>query len=382
MASEPRVDPPVRVAVILQGDAADPKAWSGIPAGVSAGLVELGIEAVPIDARMRGSHQLARLMGLDWIGQTTNPLLAAGGGRRAARALPVTGATAAIAIGSGFSLPAGIPAATLDDLTVAQAVTESGAGYSGLDPRGVRRWRDRQAANYRRAAACCVASEWVAGSVRDDYGIETAKVHVVGFGRNAPEQVIDRDWSVPRFLFIGREWDRKQGPAVLEAFARLRERIPAATLDLVGAHAAVTAPGVSDHGFLPLDDPTARERHAALIARATCLVLPSRFEAFGIAYVDAAAAGVPSIGTTRGGAAEAIGDGGVLVDPEDREALLAAMLDLADPERARSLGQLALVHSRGFTWPRVTERILGALGIVPPRAAVRPADQEEAVAPG
>jgi glycosyltransferase involved in cell wall biosynthesis len=363
MTMGPGVDAPIRVAVIFQGDVADPNAWSGTPSGVSTGLEELGIEVVPIDARMRGSLGLSRLMHLDWIGQTTNPLLAAGGGHRVARALRSTPVTAAVAIGSGYPLPVGVRVATLDDLTVAQAVVQPEGGYSGLRPRQARRWRVRQAANYGRAAACCVASEWAASSLRDDYGVPPDKVHVVGLGRNSPRQVVERDWTVPRFLFIGRDWHRKRGPAVVEAFARLRARIPAATLDLVGQHSPVTAPGVSDHGFLPLDNPAARERHAELIARATCLVLPSRFEAFGIAHLDAAAAGVPSIGTTNGGAVTAIGGGGVVVNPDDNEALLMAMLDLADPVRARHLGQLAFAHSKDFTWPLVAQRIVGALGM-------------------
>jgi glycosyltransferase involved in cell wall biosynthesis len=77
--------------------------------------------------------------------------------------------------------------------------------------------------------------------------------------------------------------------------------------------------------------------------------MPSKYEPFGIAYVDAGAAGVPSIGTTVGGAEDAIGGCGRLVDPGDPGALAAAILRHLDDDgdvRAR-----VLEHARArFSW--------------------------------
>jgi glycogen synthase len=49
------------------------------------------------------------------------------------------------------------------------------------------------------------------------------------------------------------------------------------------------------------------------------------------------------------------------VDPNDDRALLAAMLELADPDTAARLGALARARSRLFTWRAVAERLLAAL---------------------
>jgi glycosyltransferase involved in cell wall biosynthesis len=198
-----------------------------------------------------------------------------------------------------------------------------------------------------------------------DYGIDEEKIKVVGLGRNfEPVAGGERDWTTPRFLFIGVDWERKGGPAVLASFTRVRERHPAATLDLVGGHpAAIDAEGVRGHGRLSLGSAGERERLEALLGNATCMVLPSAFEAFGIAYVDAGAHGVPSIGTTIGGAADAVGAGGVLVDPADPIALERAMLDLCDAGTARRLGALASTNAGRLTWPKVAERVLAALAI-------------------
>lgn len=248
-------------------------------------------------------------------------------------------------------------------MTVVQALAQEGSEYAAVGPRQAERWRERQRRSFEAARACCVASEWAAESVREDYGIDPAKVHVVGLGASTAPVVAERDWSVPRFLFIGADWERKRGGGVLEAFAAVRERDPRATLDLIGEHPAVDAPGVRGHGVLSLDSPAQRAERDALIAASTCLVLPSSFEPFGIAYVEAARSGVPSIGTTRGGAATAVGDGGVLVDPSDQAALAAAMTALSEPQTAQRLGERAFAHAAEFTWRRVAERVLTAVGL-------------------
>jgi glycosyltransferase involved in cell wall biosynthesis len=351
-----------RIAVALAGDPTDPSAWSGTPAGLCSGLVAAGVEVVPVDARFPGETALVRITRAPWTVEATNPLLAATSSAwaslKARRRAPLDGA---IAIGSGYVLRTAVPTATYDDLTVAQGARQPWSDVSSLGPRAAGRWRERQRRIYLRAHACCVGSAWTGSSVREDYGIDPGKIHVVGHGRNFEPSATERDWSTPRFLFVGVEWKRKNGPAVLAAFAGLRARHPGATLDVVGGHPQLDAPGVSGHGRLSLSSAADRGKLEALFRSSTCLVLPSAFEAFGIAYVDAGAAGVPSIGTTEGGARDAIGDGGVVVAPDDPAELAAAMERLADPETARRLGELAFANSARFTWQAVAERVLVAL---------------------
>ena len=112
-----------------------------------------------------------------------------------------------------------------------------------------------------------------------DYGIAPEKVHAVGVGRNHTAPAVERDWSTPRFLFVGMDWPRKNGDGVLRAFARLRAELPDARLDVVGGHPPIDAPGVTAHGVLRLDVP---EQHATLerlFGEATCFVMPSHSEA-------------------------------------------------------------------------------------------------------
>jgi glycosyltransferase involved in cell wall biosynthesis len=291
--------------------------------------------------------------------------------------------------GSEMRLPASCRVATLEDSTVLQAWR----GYpwphlQGFSERDIQRYADRQRGVYEAAVACCCSTHWVAQSIVGDYGIPASRVFTVGLGRNhdaptannAPaaddaatpnatpraEQAAGtalRDWSSPRYLFVGVDWQRKNGPAVLAAFARVREQHPQARLDVVGGHPRIDQPGVVAHGRLSLVDPSDRERMAELYRRATAFVMPSLHEPAGIVYVEAGGAGIASIGTTEGGAATMIGPGGLVVDPRQPEQIVAAMLELADPATARRLGELARRNADLFTWRKVAERMIRALAI-------------------
>ena len=208
-----------------------------------------------------------------------------------------------------------------------------------------------------------LATPWAARSVTQEYGIDPDKVEAVGLGRNHDISPTTRDWGSPRFLFVGFDWDRKNGPAVLEAFAAVRERHRQATLDVAGRHPELRADGVRGHGPLSLSDPAESAALDRLFGQATCLVVPSRFEAAGIVYLEAAAAGLPSIGTTRGGAADLVGRGGLVVAPDDPAALREAMMRLCDPRLAAELGELGRRRAREFTWQAVAARLLARAGI-------------------
>jgi glycosyltransferase involved in cell wall biosynthesis len=77
------------------------------------------------------------------------------------------------------------------------------------------------------------------------------------------------------------------------------------------------------------------------LSLADIFVLPSRSEGFSNAIVEAMAASLPVIATNVGGNSEAVQHGisGVIVPPEDSDALAAAIVQLlSDPAKARQMG--------------------------------------------
>jgi glycosyltransferase involved in cell wall biosynthesis len=373
------MDSMMRIGVAFPGDPSQPATWSGIPHRLIRALEQAGVEAVPLQveppalvraactnavaaAYLRPQRDLKGAVRRARAAARTSDALAAVNSWAAPGALRRAGSLDGIVqIGTGYTLPSAAPIVTFEDMTVPQTRTHPYAGWDLLSQRSFDARMRRQRRAYERASACCLTSPWAAESVLRDYGIPAPKVHVVGIGCNHVAPAGQRAWEDPKFLFVGLDWQRKNGPGVLRAFARLRQQLPAARLDVVGGHPALGMPGVTGHGLLRLDVPEQHDRLERLFAEATCFVMPSHSEASAIAYVEAAAAGLPSIGTSAGGSAYLIGAGGLIVDPGDDEALLNAMLRLADPGTAAATGAAAKQRSELFTWEAVAGRLLDAL---------------------
>ncbi|HYF26113.1 MAG TPA: glycosyltransferase family 4 protein [Baekduia sp.] len=360
----------MRIVIAAQGEGHHSGTWSGIPYHLGRALEGLGADVGHVNADpprqvLRGLVGLLRASGIRQPSAAHGPEMAAVRTRVVARRLARERDALVLQLDTGFELPPGTRYVTLHDMTVAQAVPAGWSDPAMMTRRAAAAWTARDRRICRGALACCAASDWTAASIVRDYGVDASRVHVTGFGANLETHPAQRDWSVPRFLFVGREWERKNGAAVLAAFRRVREQVPAATLTVVGEHPPIDEPGVEAFGRPDLAVGEDRARLAGLFERSTCFVLPSLMEPFGIVYLEAGAAGIPSIGTSWGGAATPIGDGGVLVDPGDEEQLVAAMLRLADPATAQELGRRARAHAARFTWTRVAERVLAALEPAP-----------------
>lgn len=97
-------------------------------------------------------------------------------------------------------------------------------------------------------------------------------------------------------------------------------------------------------------------------AAASVYVQPSRRETLGLAALEAMAIGLPVVASAVGGLTEVVEDGvtGVLVPPEDPEALAAAVAGLLrDPGRARRMGAAGRARvAERFTISAMAERML------------------------
>jgi glycosyltransferase involved in cell wall biosynthesis len=375
---------PLRIAVAAAFDPRDMQADSGTAASVLEAMAEVVADAVPLSGELpprarRVAHvsSLAPRMRLREVrdpraaatrlyraAQLGRPTIAARNRLMRAQLAALGPLDGIVQRGCEMVLPTGQRFVTYEDSTVLQAVGYPWPHLEALSEADIARYVARQREVYALATACCACTHWAADSITHSYAVPADRVFVVGLGQNHPAAALaPRDWSTPRYLFVGVDWQRKNGPTVLEAFTRVRERHPEARLDLVGGHPRVDIPGVVGHGPLSRTDPADRERVAALYASATAFVMPSLHEPAGIVFVEAGAAGVASIGGSDGGAATMIGPGGLIVDPLDPERIYTAMLELADGETAQRLGALAQRHASLFTWRKVAERLVRALAI-------------------
>jgi starch synthase len=262
-------------------------------------------------------------------------------------------------------VPPPFPYALLVDHTRALAEASHGWPDAGV-PRPLQYgsgWYTREAAAYRGAAAIAAFSENTARSLVRDYGVDRARVRVVGAGANVFPETAPRRDDGRTIVFAGFDFARKGGHVLLEAFRLLRRRIPRARLVVAGAPAPARVPERAT--FL---GPVGASELPSLFAQSTVFAMPSLQEPFGIAFLDAMACGLPCVGTRIEAVPEIVreGDTGLLVPPGDPVALAAALERLlVDPARARAMGARGRARVfAGSLWHHVAARLERALGEV------------------
>ena len=193
-------------------------------------------------------------------------------------------------------------------------------------------------------------------------GVERERIAVVRNGADtvpAPVRIgtIDRRTEHPSLVVLSRLVPHKQIEDALEAVAALRHVVPGLHLDVVGggwwaenlserAHELGIEAAVTFHGHV------SEERKHELLSRAWVHVLPSRKEGWGLAVIEAAQHGVPTIGyRSSKGLTDSIVDGvtGLLVEGE-AELIDGVHTLLDDTDLRVTLGEKARIRSREFSW--------------------------------
>lgn len=182
-------------------------------------------------------------------------------------------------------------------------------------------------------------------------------------------------------LYFGRlDWFQKGLDVLLEAMRILAADRPAIRLKVAGRGKDINRLREKTYELSirenvevigPVDDQQRNE----LFSGARLLLMPSRFEGFGMVAAEAMAAGVPVVAADAGSLPEVVDppEGGVLVPSEDPAALAAAVGSLLDDAAARrALGRSARRSAERFRWDRIAEQHLEFLeairiGSAPPK---------------
>jgi glycosyltransferase involved in cell wall biosynthesis len=202
--------------------------------------------------------------------------------------------------------------------------------------------------------------------------------------RRVAAGVPDRLFSLPRaegdfLLYFGRlDWEQKGLDTLVSSFRILAAQRPRLRLKIAGRggdgerlRAAVRASGIEAR--VDILGGVEENRRDELFSGARLLLMPSRFEGFGMVAAEAMAAAIPVVGTDVDSLPEVVDPprGGLLVPAGDPEALAeAADSLLSDDDRRRRIGLEARRSANRFRWSAVAEdhlEFLRSIRDTPPR---------------
>jgi glycosyltransferase involved in cell wall biosynthesis len=195
------------------------------------------------------------------------------------------------------------------------------------------------------------------------------RVSIVPFGVDLPsESKIHSNGGEPMRLVYMKYLLPVYGPDILlKALAILKEKEIVVHLDMYGigrdeVKLKKMAADLGIDGILSFKGWLETNLVAARYLDYDIMVMPSRSESFGVAAVEALASGLPVIASRIGGIPEIIIDGetGILIDPENPEALADAIMTLAGDFKMRHrMGTAGRKYvSRKFQWDECLRQML------------------------
>ena len=218
-------------------------------------------------------------------------------------------------------------------------------------------------------------SNYTKGDLIQTYKVPDRKITVaypgvdpVNFRPRGLEEIaaIKRKYAIekPFILYLGTLEPRKNIPSILKAYAGLKNR-QEYSLVLAGKKGwlyeeifqTVRKLGIEKEviftGYIPDDD------RPILMAAAQLFVFPSFFEGFGMPVVEAQACGTPVVTSNTTSLPEAVGEGAILVDPENTNELKEAMEKiLSSPKIANQLKEKGLQNARRFNWASSARKVI------------------------
>lgn len=234
-------------------------------------------------------------------------------------------------------------------------------GVRGAHEAAATRFKARLEIAQARAARAVVANSAMTARDLAERGVDPARISVVPFGvdseRWRPPGSQERADARARFgldpgafvtLFVGAHGPRKGFP---EALAALERAAPGETMLVMGEHRGGRWAAEARAKRLPVIMPGKTPEMLPAYWAADVLVYPSRYDAFGMAVLEAMACGLPVIVSPDAGSHELVADAGIVLDDLEPGSIRDAIDRLrVDPDGRARMAARARRIARSRTW--------------------------------
>ena len=240
----------------------------------------------------------------------------------------------------------------------------------GMDARTVRLFRTRLQAGMRLARRVIAVSDNTRRDLIRVMGADPDKIEVAHWGADGVSETYKERPETGIVLgFGGGGALRKNTPALVRMFAKVAAGDPAARLVILGATDTKQKATLKEligqlrlEGRVSLLGYVPDEELDRLYREAACLVYISLYEGFGLPPLEVMVHGMPVVASNRSSIPEVVGDAGILVDPEDTDAIANAVLHLLhDQAFRRQLSEKAWQRAREFSWRTTAEKTVSIL---------------------
>lgn len=240
-------------------------------------------------------------------------------------------------------------------------------GYPHISQRHINKALTYERDLYSRIDCIFPMSKWLADSFCSDFSVNENKVFPVGAGINLPRisPPCSSRQNTKKILFVGKDFRRKGGHVLIEAFSIVKKHIKNAELIIVGPELDNLPEGIHCEGFISKDSVNGLNKLLKLYSEANIFVLPTLYEPFGIAYAEAMAHKLPCIGTNNFAIPEIIDENktGLLIPPNDSKSLAEAIIKILEDEKTCiQMGEQAFnKYYANYRWEVVSKKITAIL---------------------
>lgn len=216
-----------------------------------------------------------------------------------------------------------------------------------------------QRERYKSAAGIFTMSHWLQQYIIENYDVDPSKVHYTGGGSNLDfSRIAPKEKNNRRILFVGRDFERKAGPLVVDAFKILKEKYdPLAELYVAGPNENPVDGNVDGYHYL---NDLSYDELSEYFNLCDIFVMPSKFEAYGLVFIEALAYGLPCIGRNAYEMPYFIEKGvtGDLIDDDNPDVLAEKMYNLLlNEEIKRNVTDKRQWYIEEYSWNTVASRM-------------------------